>query len=112
MLLSFFNSAQSFFQSFDFTLIRSISFFDLFDYFSDSFDFSYILLVLVDFFKESLTMAVNRDSYENPYYLSSNDYSSLALVSDRLSGAAEYNSWEQSMKMVLNGRNKLCFIDG
>lgn len=57
-------------------------------------------------------MDIVRDSYENPYYLSPSDHSSLTLVSDRLSGSADFNSWEQSMRMALNGRNKICFIDG
>lgn len=54
----------------------------------------------------------NRNSYDNPYYLSGNDHSGINLVSDRLAGAADYNSWEQSMRMALNGRNKLGFIYG
>ncbi|KAG7571956.1 Reverse transcriptase RNA-dependent DNA polymerase [Arabidopsis suecica] len=51
-------------------------------------------------------------SYDNPYYLTNNDHSGLLLVSDRLTGAGDFGSWHQSMLMALNGRNKLCFVDG
>ncbi|KAG7551468.1 Retrotransposon Copia-like N-terminal [Arabidopsis thaliana x Arabidopsis arenosa] len=53
-----------------------------------------------------------RDSYDNPYYLTAHDHSGLMLVSDRLTGAGDFGSWHQSMIMALNGRNKLCFVDG
>ncbi|CAL9227241.1 unnamed protein product, partial [Arabidopsis halleri] len=56
--------------------------------------------------------APTRDSYDNPYYLTNNDHSGLVLVSDRLTGAGDFGSWHQSMIMALNGRNKLCFVDG
>ncbi|KAG7565217.1 Retrotransposon gag domain [Arabidopsis suecica] len=55
---------------------------------------------------------VNRDPYENPYSLTTHDHSGLLLVSDRLTGAGDFGSWHQSMIMALNGRNKLCFVDG
>ncbi|KAG7587833.1 Retrotransposon Copia-like N-terminal [Arabidopsis suecica] len=58
------------------------------------------------------TSNANRDSYDNPYYLTNNDHSGLILVSDRLTGAGDFGSWHQSMIMALNGRNKLCFVDG
>ncbi|CAL9221914.1 unnamed protein product, partial [Arabidopsis halleri] len=53
-----------------------------------------------------------RDPYDNPYYLTNNDHSGLLLVSDRLTGAGNFGSWQQSMIMALNGRNKLCFCAG
>ncbi|XP_020868240.1 uncharacterized protein LOC110224884 [Arabidopsis lyrata subsp. lyrata] len=56
--------------------------------------------------------APTRDSYDNPYFLTNNDHSGLVLVSDRLTGAGDFGSWHQSMIMALNGRNKLCFVDG
>ncbi|KAG7533590.1 Retrotransposon Copia-like N-terminal [Arabidopsis thaliana x Arabidopsis arenosa] len=55
---------------------------------------------------------LTRDSYDNPYFLTAHDHSGLMLVSDRLTGAGDFGSWHQSMLMALNGRNKLCFVDG
>lgn len=52
------------------------------------------------------------DHYENPYYLHSSDHAGLILVSDRLSSGAEFHSWRRSVRMALNVRNKLGFIDG
>ncbi|XP_013617307.1 PREDICTED: uncharacterized protein LOC106323784 [Brassica oleracea var. oleracea] len=52
------------------------------------------------------------DHYENPYYLHSSDHAGLVLVSDRLSSGAEFHSWKHSIRMALNVRNKLGFIDG
>ncbi|XP_033142562.1 uncharacterized protein LOC117132479 [Brassica rapa] len=54
----------------------------------------------------------NRDHYENPYYLHSSDHAGLVLVSDRLTSGAEFHSWRRSVRMALNVRNKLGFIDG
>ena len=52
------------------------------------------------------------DKYENPYYLHNTDHLGLVLVSDRLTTAAEFHSWRRSVRMALNVRNKLGFIDG
>ena len=52
------------------------------------------------------------DHYENPYYLHSSDHAGLVLISDRLSSGAEFHSWKRSIRMALNVRNKLGFIDG
>ncbi|XP_013617050.1 PREDICTED: uncharacterized protein LOC106323480 [Brassica oleracea var. oleracea] len=52
------------------------------------------------------------DLYENPYYLHHTDHPGLVLVSDRLTTAAEFHSWRRSMRMALNVRNKLGFVDG
>lgn len=52
------------------------------------------------------------DHYKNPYYLHSSDHAGLVLVSDRLNTGAEFHSWRRSVRMVLNVRNKLGFIDG
>jgi len=61
------------------------------------------------------TMDVNRfstDLYENPYFLHSSDQAGLILVSDRPSSGSEFHSWRRSVRMALNVRNKLGFIDG
>ncbi|KAL0789969.1 hypothetical protein Bca101_006215 [Brassica carinata] len=52
------------------------------------------------------------DQYSNPYYLHSSDHAGLVLVSDRLTSGAEFHSWRRSVRMALNVRNKLGFIDG
>ncbi|KAG7533570.1 Transcription factor MADS-box [Arabidopsis thaliana x Arabidopsis arenosa] len=52
------------------------------------------------------------DLYENPYYLHTSDHAGLIIVSDRLSSGSEFHSWRRSVRMALNVRNKLGFIDG
>lgn len=52
------------------------------------------------------------DQYENPYYLHHTDHPGLVLVSDRLTTASEFHSWRRSVRMALNVRNKLGFVDG
>ena len=53
-----------------------------------------------------------KDHYENPYYLHNSDHAGLILVTDRLSSGADFHSWRRSVRMALNVRNKLGFIDG
>lgn len=52
------------------------------------------------------------DQYNNPYFLRSSDHAGLVLVSDRLASGADFHSWRRSVRMALNVRNKLGFIDG
>lgn len=52
------------------------------------------------------------DQYDNPFFLHSNDHAGLQLVADRLNTGAEFHSWRRSVRMALNVRNKLGFIDG
>ncbi|CAA7046908.1 unnamed protein product [Microthlaspi erraticum] len=52
------------------------------------------------------------DQYENPFFLHSSDHAGLILVSDRLQSGADFHSWRRSVRMALNIRNKLGFIDG
>lgn len=52
------------------------------------------------------------DQYDNPYFLRSSDHAGLVLVSDRLSTRADFHAWRRSVRMALNVRNKLGFIDG
>lgn len=54
----------------------------------------------------------NVDLYENSYYLHNSDHAGLQLVTDRLTTGAEFHSWRRSVRMALNVRNKLGFIDG
>jgi len=53
-----------------------------------------------------------QDHYENPYFLHSSDHVGLVLVFDCLSSSAEFHSWRRFVRMALNVRNKLRFIDG
>ncbi|XP_019056990.1 PREDICTED: uncharacterized protein LOC109116288 [Tarenaya hassleriana] len=48
----------------------------------------------------------------NHYYLGSSDHTNVILVSDRFNGPEEFSSWYRSVSMALEGRNKLCFVDG
>ncbi|KAG7569356.1 Zinc finger CCHC-type [Arabidopsis thaliana x Arabidopsis arenosa] len=50
--------------------------------------------------------------YENPYFLHTSDHAGLVLVSDRLASGSDFHSWRRSVRMALNVRNKLGFIDG
>lgn len=52
------------------------------------------------------------DRYDNPYFLHTSDHAGLVLVSDRLTTDADFHSWRRSVRMALNVRNKLGFIDG
>lgn len=52
------------------------------------------------------------DQYDNPYFLHNSDHAGLILVSDRLTTGADFHSWRRSIRMALNVRNKLGFIDG
>ncbi|KAG7544681.1 Retrotransposon Copia-like N-terminal [Arabidopsis suecica] len=52
------------------------------------------------------------DLYENPYFLHTSDHAGLIIVSDRLNSGSEFHSWRRSVRMALNVRNKLGFIDG
>lgn len=52
------------------------------------------------------------DLYENPFYLHSNDHAGLILVSDRLTSGADFHSWKRSVRLALNVRNKLGFVNG
>lgn len=54
----------------------------------------------------------NTDHYDNPYFLHNTDHAGLQLVTDRLTFGADFHSWRRSVRMALNVRNKLGFIDG
>ncbi|CAA7061253.1 unnamed protein product [Microthlaspi erraticum] len=57
----------------------------------------------------NVTAPTGTDQYDNPYFLHSSE---LVLVSDRLSTPSDFHSWRRSVRMALNVRNKLGFIDG
>jgi len=54
----------------------------------------------------------NTDQYDNHFFLHNSDHAGLVLVSDRLTTGADFHSWRRSVRMALNVRNKLGFIDG
>ena len=47
----------------------------------------------------------------NPYNLQPSDQPGLVLVSQPLT-ETNYNTWSRSMRMALNGKRKLGFVDG
>ena len=52
------------------------------------------------------------DHYDNPFFLHNLDLDGLALVIDHLAPGADFHVWRRSVRMALNVRNKLGFIDG
>jgi hypothetical protein len=48
----------------------------------------------------------------NPLYLHDNDNSNVALVNIKLTGSENYKMWSTAMKIALNGKNKMGFVDG
>ncbi|XP_019083824.1 PREDICTED: uncharacterized protein LOC109125837 [Camelina sativa] len=52
------------------------------------------------------------DHYANPYFLHSLDHAGMNIISDRLTSGADFYSWKRSMRIALNVRNKLGFVDG
>lgn len=52
-----------------------------------------------------------QNDIHSPFFLQSGDHPGLALVSHLLTGT-NYNNWSRSMKMALNTKNKVGFIDG
>lgn len=51
------------------------------------------------------------DSQHSPFFLHSADNPGLSLVAERLDGS-NYNHWSSAMKIALDAKNKLAFIDG
>ncbi|XP_010481052.1 PREDICTED: uncharacterized protein LOC104759868 [Camelina sativa] len=52
------------------------------------------------------------DHYANPYFLHSSDHAGMNIISDRLTSGADFYSWKRLMRIALNVRNKLGFVDG
>ncbi|KAF1871985.1 hypothetical protein Lal_00012204 [Lupinus albus] len=51
------------------------------------------------------------DQNNNPYFLQSNESPAVILVTPLLNGT-NYHSWARAMKISLESKNKLSFIDG
>lgn len=48
----------------------------------------------------------------DPYYMHPSYNPGIALVSPRLSGSSNYQSWSRSMTVALRSKNKIKFVDG
>lgn len=54
----------------------------------------------------------NTDHYDNVNFLHSTNHPGFQLMTYLLTSGADFHSWRISVKMPLNIRNKLGFIDG
>lgn len=52
------------------------------------------------------------DPHSNPLYVHHADHAGISLVSEKLVGIRNFNSWRRSMIMALGARNKTVFVDG
>nr|GEZ15271.1 cysteine-rich RLK (receptor-like protein kinase) 8 [Tanacetum cinerariifolium] len=52
------------------------------------------------------------NSVHRSLYFHQNDHPGLMLISKKLSGYENYSSWQRSMMIALNARNKLKLING
>ena len=53
-----------------------------------------------------------QDPNSNPLYVHSADHAGISLVSEKLAGLGNFNTWRRSMLMALGARNKAVFVDG
>ena len=53
-----------------------------------------------------------QDPYSNPLCVHSADHPGITLVSEKLTGLGNFNTWRRSMLMALGARNKVVFVDG
>lgn len=52
------------------------------------------------------------DLNSNPLYVHSVDHAGTSLVSAKLTGLGNINTWRRSMLMALGAQNKTVFVDG
>lgn len=52
------------------------------------------------------------DPNTNPLHVHTADHAGITLVSDKLTGIGNFNSWRRSMLMALGARNKAVFVTG
>ncbi|GJT22210.1 7-deoxyloganetin glucosyltransferase-like protein [Tanacetum coccineum] len=52
------------------------------------------------------------NSVHHPLYFHQNDHPGLVLISKKLTGSENYNTWRRSMMIALDARNKLKLING
>jgi len=53
-----------------------------------------------------------QDPYSNLLYVHNADHPGITLVSEKLTGLGNFNTWRRSMLMALGARNKVVFVDG
>ena len=53
-----------------------------------------------------------KDPNSNPLYVHHADHAGIALVSEKLAGLGNFNTWRRSVLMALGARNKAVFVDG
>lgn len=53
-----------------------------------------------------------QDPNSNPLFIHNADHAGITLVSDKLIGIGNFNTWRRSMMMALGARNKVVFVDG
>ncbi|XP_013624176.1 uncharacterized protein LOC106398185 [Brassica napus] len=56
--------------------------------------------------------ATLQDPNLNPLYAHSADHAGISLVSEKLAGLGNFNTWRRSMLMALGARNKAVFVIG
>lgn len=52
------------------------------------------------------------DPNSNPLYVHHADHAGISLVSEKLTGLGNFNSWRRSMLLALGARNKAVFVMG
>lgn len=57
------------------------------------------------------SMSKKFESFDSPFVLHSSDHLGLSIVAYKLDGA-NYNSWYKAIRISLDAKNKLSFIDG
>lgn len=53
-----------------------------------------------------------QDPNSNPLHIHSADHAGISLVSEKLAGLSNFNTWRRYMLMALGARNKDVFVDG
>ncbi|XP_013624594.1 PREDICTED: uncharacterized protein LOC106330710 [Brassica oleracea var. oleracea] len=56
--------------------------------------------------------ATLQDPNSNPLYVHNADHAGISLVSEKLAGLGNFNTWRRSMLMALGARNKAVFVNG
>lgn len=60
----------------------------------------------------STATASLQDPNSNPLFVHNADHAGISLVSEKLTGLGNFNTWRRSMLMALGARNKLVFVNG
>nr|XP_043625974.1 uncharacterized protein LOC122597447 [Erigeron canadensis] len=58
------------------------------------------------------TAPLSTDSSNHPLYLHQNDHPGIILITKKLVGSENYNSWKRSMTIALSAKNKLKLVNG